>query len=113
MIMLMSAALATANSAIAAKTFVLTASGPSCTTSSSGPSESGERVGRDGHRRDDAHDEVDDAGDREPAEQRARVVALRVLGLLGDVDGVLEADQRVEGERRRRRGSRAGPTRRP
>ena len=37
--MLISALLATANSAIAANSFVLTASGPSCTTSSSGPSD--------------------------------------------------------------------------
>jgi hypothetical protein len=37
---LMSAPLTSANSAIAENSFVLTASGPSCTTSSSGPSES-------------------------------------------------------------------------
>ena len=42
------------------------------------------------------------AGDQQAAEQRARVVALRVAGLLGDVDGVLEADQRVERQRRAR-----------
>ena len=39
MIMLMSAVFDTATRAIAAKIFVLTASGPTCTTSSSGPSE--------------------------------------------------------------------------
>ena len=37
--MLISAPFASANSAIAEKTFVFIASGPSCTTSSSGPSE--------------------------------------------------------------------------
>ena len=39
MIMLISAVLATASSAITPKIFVFTASGPICTTSSSGPSE--------------------------------------------------------------------------
>ena len=47
----------------------------------------------------DADDEVDHAGDEDAAEQCSRVVALRLLGLFGDVDGVLEPDQRVEGER--------------
>ena len=43
MIMLMSAPLVSANSAIAENTLVFIASGPSCTTSSSGPSDSDKR----------------------------------------------------------------------
>ena len=39
------------------------------------------------------------AADQQAAEDRARVGAARLLGLLGEVDGVLEADQRVERER--------------
>ena len=87
-----------ANRAIAAKTFVLIASGPSLHDLEQRAVGGGERVGRHGHARDQRHGEVDDAGDRQAAEQGPRVVALGSLGLLGDVDGVLEADQRVEGE---------------
>jgi hypothetical protein len=61
-----------------------------------------ELLGRHGHARDDADREVDEAGDEQPAEQRARVVALRLARLLGDVDRVLEADHRVEREARAR-----------
>src|SRR5215208_5309933 len=71
MIMLISAPLVSANSAIAENTFVFMASGPSWTTSSSGPSDS---------------------------ESRSEDAA-RLARLLGHVDGVLEADQREERER--------------
>src|SRR5215210_6636813 len=90
--------LASANRAIAAKSFVSTASGPSLTTSSSGPSEPASRsVGTAIDATIDT--EVDQAADEESTEDRARVGAARLLGLLRDVHRVLEADQRVERER--------------
>ena len=55
-----------------------------------------EPSGRHGDAGHDRDQEIDRAGDEQAAEQRARVAACRVLGLLGDVDRVLEPDQRVE-----------------
>ena len=55
------------------------------------------RGGHD-HRGSDRDQEVDDAGDGEATEEHLRVDPDRVLGLLGHVDRVLEADQRVEGQ---------------
>ena len=75
---LISAPLVSANSAIAANSLVETASGPWSTTSSSGPSEPTRSAGRDRHRGDHRHEHVDDAGDAEPEEQRAREDARRV-----------------------------------
>ena len=43
--------------------------------------------------------QVEGPGDRQAAEEPPRVGGDRVLGLLGDVDRVLEPDQGVEGER--------------
>jgi capsid protein len=48
----------------------------------------------------DRDQEIQRAGQREAAEQDARVGPGRLGGLLGDVDRVLEADQGVERERR-------------
>ncbi len=75
-------------------------SGPCLTTSRSGPSDAGEVGGRHHGGGADRDQQVDDTGDREPSEQHARIGPPRLLGLLGDVDRVLEADQGVEGERR-------------
>ena len=99
MIMLIRAPLESASRPIAENSFSGIPSGPCLTTSSSGPLEAGEVAGRDHDRGADGDQEVEDAGDPEPDEQDLGVGAARVLGLLGDVDRVLEADQRVEGER--------------
>ncbi len=88
-----------ANSAIAEKTFELTLSGPWVTISSSGPSDFASVSGGNGHAGDHRDQEVDGAGQAEAHEERAREGLRRVLGLLRDVDRVLEADQRVEGDR--------------
>src|SRR5262245_16276359 len=60
----------------------------------------GELVRVDDGRRRERDEEVDSAGREDAGEQRGRVVPGRILRLLGDVRGVLEADQRVERERR-------------
>ena len=94
--MLMSAPFDSASRPIAANSFSGMPSGPCRMTSSSGPLELGEIAGRDDHRGADRHEHVERPGDRQPAEQRPGVRARRVLRLLGDVDRVLEADERVE-----------------
>ena len=63
------------------------------------PARAREVVRRHDGRGADGDEEVEDAGDRQPAEQDLRIGAARLLGLLGDVDRVLEADQRIERER--------------
>ena len=104
MSMLISAELATANIAMNGMTLSIGKSGsPAETTLVSGVSPLAELTdGHQGHR-DDRDEHVDQPGDADAGEHHLREVAHRVLGLLGHVHGILEADHREERERRGRR----------
>src|SRR5918994_1416745 len=61
-----------------------------------GPARLGERPGGHHHRGCEGDEQVDHAGEQQRPEDGARVVPTRVLGLLSDVDRVVEADEGVE-----------------
>ena len=109
--MLIRAPFESASRPIAENSFSGIPSGPCLTTSSSGPLGGRQVAGRDNDRGADRDQEVDDACNPEAREQHLRVGADRVLGLLGDIDRVLEPDQGVERERGagEHRGEDAGP----
>ena len=102
--MLISAELATANIAMNGITLSIGKSGsPAETTLVSGVSPSPSSLDRHQRHREDRDEHVDHPGDADAGEHHLREVAHRVLGLLGHVHGILEADHREEGDRRGRR----------